>query len=251
MVLGALMIFGVFILPIIQRTTDYSKNKIVEHKNQVAENREKKRIKNEINDFQKQYLEKKKTFKYLSDDNLVDMFENEKQILHPKVLLALEEVMVERKLIGHSPTHEKLQKIEPHFTNSQLKSYQRTSGLEIKQYATMLSFIIKNYKTSQKSKVYNMAKELAEKIFYSGFRDIDKIPISLNTISNPILDYKKIPNQPFYFAIWNSLKETILELPSHPDIVNEIYSPNECVDVIKKMIKSTSVNILKIENGDV
>lgn len=251
MVLGGVMIFGVFILPTIQKASDYSKNKIGENKTRIEKSKEKQRIVNNQNSLEKQYLEKKKTFKYLSDEHLLEMFKKQKNSLHPKILLAIEETLVERKLINHSPTHEKIQNLEERFANNNTKSYQKTSETEIKNFATSLSFIIKNHNTSQKDKIYAKAKELSENIFYSSFRDIGKLPIALNTISNPLIDYKKTPNQAKYFAIWQTLKGTILELPSNPEIINENYDTTECVSLIKSLIRNSSENIVKIENGEI
>jgi hypothetical protein len=251
MVLGAILIFGVFILPSIQKASDYSKNKIGENKTRIANSKEKQRIAINQNQLEKQYLEKKKTFKYLSDEHLLEMFQKQKDSLHPKILLALEEILVERKLINHSPTHEKMQKIEERFTNNNTKPYQKTSETEIENFATSLSFIIKNHNTSQKGKINAKATELSENIFYSSFRDIDRLPIALNTISNPLIDYKKTPNQAKYFAIWKTLKGTILELPNNPEIINENYDTRECVSLIKSLIRNSSENIVKIENGEI
>ena len=246
MILGAIMIFVVFILPIIQKGTDYSKKIIEENKTKSEQHRQTRRIANEANQHQKKYIEKKKTFKYLSNESLLEMFKDSKNTLHPMEQLALEEILVEKNLIEFSPTHEKMQRIEKHFKNKKEKQYQKTSENELKEFASSLSFIIKNHKSSQKAKISTMIGNLSENIFYSSFRDINKIPIDFKTISNP-LNFQQEPNQAKYHAIWKSIKDTITELPEHPDIINENYDMKECIPMVKKLIENSSKQIKKID----
>ncbi len=248
MIFGAIMIFVVFILPIIQKGTDYSKNIIEKNKANSEQIRQTQRITKDAKFHQKQYEEKKKTFKYLSNEHLLEMYNKETATLHPMVQLALEETLVERSLLEYSPTHEKMQRIEKHFTHKKEKQYQITSENEMKDFASSLSFIIKNHKSSQVEKISNMVKELSESIFYSSFRDIGKVPIDLSIIENP-LNFNKEPNQAKYFAIWKSIKDTISELPNHPEIVNENYDVNECKKLVKSLIENSSTKINKIDNN--
>lgn len=248
MIFGAIMIFVVFILPLVQKGTDYSKNIIEKNRANSEQIRQTQKIIKDADFHQKQYAEKKKTFKYLSNEHLLEMYDKDKSTLHPMVQLALEEILVERKLLDYSPTHEKMQRIEKHFTNKKEKQYQMTSENEIKDYASSLSFIIKNPNSSQVEKISNMVKELSENIFYSSFRDIGKVPVDLEVISNP-LNFKKEPNQAKYFAIWKSIKDTISELPNHPEIENEIYDVNECKKLVKSLIGNSSTQISKIDNN--
>lgn len=246
MILGAIMILVVFILPIIQKGTDYSKKIIEENKTTSEQNRHARRIAYEANQNQKKYTERKKTFKYLSNESLLEIHKDVKNTLHPMEQLALEEILVEKNLIEFSPTHEKMQRIEKHFKNKQEKQYQKTSENEIKEFASSLSFIIKNHKSSQKEKISTMIRDLSESIFYSSFRDIDKIPIDINTINNP-LNFKQEPNQAIYHAVWKSIKDTITELPQHPDIINENYNMKECIPMVKNLIENSSEQIQKID----
>lgn len=240
------MIFVVFILPIIQKGTDYSK-KIIEGNKTISEqNRQTRRISNEANQHQKKYIEKKKTFRYLSNESLLEIFKDSKNNLHPMEQLALEEILVEKNLIEFSPTHEKMQRIEKHFKNKKEKQYQKTSENELKEFASSLSFIIKNHNSTQKEKISKISRDLSENIFFSAFRDIDKIPIDFKTIRNPI-NLEQEPNQAKYHAIWKSIKYTITELPAQPDIINEKYDMKECIPMVKKLIENSSEQIKKID----
>ena len=59
------------------------------------------------------YDEAKKTFRYLSDDTLKEKYETyNNSKTNDMERLALEEELVERKLIPYSPMHEKIQKIK-------------------------------------------------------------------------------------------------------------------------------------------
>ncbi|MFV0531843.1 MAG: hypothetical protein ACK5MD_10470 [Flavobacteriales bacterium] len=245
MVLGAVMIFAVFILPIIQKGTDYTKDIVQENKMKSEQNRIARRISNEANQRKNQHIEKKKSFKYLSNEHLLEMY-NSNNSLNPMEQLALEETLVDRKLIDFSPTHEKMQRMEKHFKDKKEKQYQRTSENELSEFASSLSFIIKNHNSSQQEKISKMITDLSENIFYSSFRDIDKIPIDFSTISNP-LNFKQEPNQAKYYAIWKSIKDTIIELPKHSEIINEKYDKKECLPMIKNLIQNSSEQIKKIE----
>lgn len=246
MVLGAVIIFAIFILPIIQKGTDYTKDIVQENKIKSEQNRIARRISNEATQRKNEHIEKEKSFKYLSDEHLLEMYNSSSNSLNPLEQLALEETLVDRKLIDFSPTHEKMQRMEKHFKDKKEKQYQRTSENELSEFASSLSFIIKNHNSSQQEKISKMITDLSENIFYSSFRDINKIPIDFNTISNP-LNFKQEPNQAKYYAIWKSIKDTITELPKHPEIINEKYDKKECLPMIKNLIQNSSEQIKKIE----
>ena len=246
MVLGAVMIFAIFILPIIQKGTDYTKDILQENKIKSEQNRIARKITNEANQRKNQHIEKKNSFKYLSEGHLLEMYNLRTNSLNPMEQLALEETLVDRKLIDFSPTREKMQRMEFYFKEKKEKQYQRTSENELSEFASLLSFIVRNYNSSQQEKISNMINDLAENIFYSSFRDIDKIPIDFSTISNP-LSFKQELNQAKYYAIWKTIKDTITELPKHPDIINEKYDKKECLPIIKKLIQNSSEQIKRIE----
>lgn len=114
-ILGGIMIFIFFILPIIQNVSDYSKDKIETFKNNAESQREKVQFQNQLNSYEQEYQMNKRKFQYFSDATLKKNFEEQIGNESPYFLLALEETLVERKLIEYSPTHEKLQKIENYF----------------------------------------------------------------------------------------------------------------------------------------
>lgn len=246
MVLGAVIVFVVFLLPIIQKGTDYTKDIFQENKIKSEQNRIVRKILNEANQHKNLHIEKKKSFKYLSNDHLLEMYNSSNNRLNPMEQLALEETLVDKKLIDFSPTHEKMQKLEEHFKDKTEKHFQKTSENELSEFASSLSFIIRNHNSSQQEKISKMVNDLSENIFYSSFRDIKKIPIDFSTISNP-LNFKQEPNQAKYYAIWKSIKDTITELPKHPEIINAKYDKKECLPMIKNLIQNSSEQIKEIE----
>jgi hypothetical protein len=118
-ILGGITIFIFFILPIIQNVSDYSKDKIETFINNAEIQREKVQFQNQLNSYEQEYQMNKRKFQYFSDATLKKMFEKQIGNESPYFLLALEETLVERKLIEYSPTHEKLQKIENYFEKNE------------------------------------------------------------------------------------------------------------------------------------
>lgn len=62
MVLGAVIVFVVFLLPIIQKGTDYTKDIFQENKIKSEQNRIVRKILNEANQHKNLHIEKKKIF---------------------------------------------------------------------------------------------------------------------------------------------------------------------------------------------
>jgi hypothetical protein len=246
MILGGIIIFTVFVLPTIQKVSDYSKNITEENKLKSKQKKQVNEITLEANNQQKLYRDKKKKSKYLSNEHLKKIYKDDKQSLHPLEQLALEELLVERNLIKYSPTQEKLQYLEKHFLNKQEKPYQKTSEKELEEFASILSFLIKNHNSIQKKKIYTKSKELAKCIFYSAFRDIGLIPVAIEFIN-----LKKIPNQIKYNSAYKTTEDFLLELPKNREIIDETFKDIECIDLIKQLIKTTSNFIIKIENNQV
>lgn len=114
-IFGFILIFIFFVLPIIQNVSDFSKNKIESIKTDIQDFKEKQDYDNLINSYEQEYISCKRKFQYFSDETLNEMLINQKENDSLYYLLALEETLVERKLINFSPTHEKLQKIEDYF----------------------------------------------------------------------------------------------------------------------------------------
>lgn len=62
------------------------------------------------------YENAKKTFQYFSSEKLVEIYENAKtEDKEDFEILALEEELVRRKILAHSPMHEKLYHIRKFF----------------------------------------------------------------------------------------------------------------------------------------
>jgi predicted PurR-regulated permease PerM len=80
--------------------------------NQIKETVETKKVVQETQQSMQEYNEAKSRFKYLSNDVLLNKYkEYQENKLEDMIRLALEEELVERKLITHSPMHNKLDAI--------------------------------------------------------------------------------------------------------------------------------------------
>ena len=109
----ALIIFGGSIMLVFFVVESFS-----EKSKKVAENIkikvEQKRQENELNESiqtnMREYQESKNSFQYFSDDSLLNIYEQFQKGTKNSNMeqLALEEELVKRKLIDHSPMHEKL-----------------------------------------------------------------------------------------------------------------------------------------------
>ena len=116
----ALIIFGASFMIVFFIVESFS-----EKSKKVAENikvkKKKKKQENELNESIKmnmrEYQESKNSFQYFSDNkllNIYEQFENGTKNSNMEQL-ALEEELVKRKLIDHSPMHEKLYAINKEF----------------------------------------------------------------------------------------------------------------------------------------
>lgn len=117
-VFGGIMIFVVFILPIINNVTDYSKEKIQNIKDTVSEKNAGIEEIRQINSRAEEYELTKSRFQYLSDETLQEYYNKKEGNESPFYMLALEEILVERKIIKFSPTHEKLEKMGKFFRDN-------------------------------------------------------------------------------------------------------------------------------------
>jgi len=243
---GAFVVFIIFILPIIQVSTDFTKSTIHQRKEKSEKEKLARTINNDANQRKNEYLNKTESFKYSSNEYLTNLYKSN-NYLNPLEQLALEEALVNRKIIKSSHTHEKMQRMEFHFENKIEKQYQRTSKNELNQYASALSFIIKNRNSSQKDKIAKMIYELSENIFYSSFRDIDKIPVDLQTIiySDNLKNDSPLKN---YYLSWKSIKNSINNLATKQPIDIDKYDLNECLPIIKNLITSASREIKRLKD---
>jgi hypothetical protein len=110
-IIGLIVVLLVIYIPIAiaKKTPDiYDKTKEIIN-DRIYLSKETKEIKFSLN----LYDEAKKSYRYLSDDTLKAKYEtyNNTQV-NDMERLALEEELVERKLIPYSPMHEKIQKIK-------------------------------------------------------------------------------------------------------------------------------------------
>lgn len=86
----------------------------------VAKNIEEQKTERELNrnvqNSLNAYKDSVHSFQYLSNQTLLDKFQNEQQDKDDNMVrLALEEEMVKRGLIEYSPTHEKIDKLKDYF----------------------------------------------------------------------------------------------------------------------------------------
>ncbi|GGE29003.1 hypothetical protein [Psychroflexus planctonicus] len=235
--LGCLILFIVFVLPIFQRGSDYFKE-LIDNESLKSDESKFERLRNQENtNAKKKYIQGKNFYKLQSNEKLNEIYDN-KESLHPLELLALEEIMVKNKLLKSSLTQVKIEQIENHFINKKEKPYQKTSGFEFNEFASILSFIIINYDSSQIDKIFRMSNELSESVFYSSFREIDMLPISINLI-------KKSENLE-YNLIWEDLKKTINDLPAKLKDNKYEYKTDKCKPLIRELIMDTSKKIIKI-----
>lgn len=235
--LGCLILFIVFVLPIFQRGSDYSKE-LIDNERLKSDESKFERLRNQENtNAKKKYIQGKNFYKLQSNEKLNEIYDN-KENLHPLELLALEEVMVKNKLLKSSLTQVKIEQIENHFIHKKEKPYQKTSGFEFNEFASILSFIIINYDSSQIDKIFKMSNELSESVFYSSFREIDRLPIPINLI-------KKSDNLE-YNLIWEDLKKTINDLPAKLKDNKYEYKTEKCKPLIRELIMDTSKKIIKI-----
>ncbi len=88
----------------------------VESSGSLEEVREEKTIVKKIKSDLDEYHELKKSFKYFSEESLLNLHDNLKsENIENLERLALEEELVERGLIKSSPMHEKLYHLKKHF----------------------------------------------------------------------------------------------------------------------------------------
>ena len=109
----ALLIYGVFIiisLVVVDQISTSSKKVAKNVKTKIVEAKQENELNQNIKNNLRTYDESKNSFQYFSDDKLLSIYKNYSNGLeHSDMeLLALEEELVKRKLIDHSPMHEKL-----------------------------------------------------------------------------------------------------------------------------------------------
>lgn len=115
-IIGFIFIFIFFILPIIQNISDYSKDKIESIREDIEKRKEETHLISKIQKDEEVYQAHKRKFQYFSNETLLKIYETKKSNESLYILLALEEILVERKLIDFSPTHELLHTILNNFS---------------------------------------------------------------------------------------------------------------------------------------
>lgn len=94
------------------RNTKEKVNKIVEEQKLNND------IKNNLKQQEIDYKETKSSHQYFSDEKLLDIFQRGVYQNSQFKQLALEEILVERSLISHSETHEKMHNMQEYFLNN-------------------------------------------------------------------------------------------------------------------------------------
>jgi len=109
----ALIIFGgsiMLVFFVVESFSEKSKKVAENIKTKVEQKRQENELNESIQTNMRDYQESKNSFQYFSDDRLLNIYEQFQNGTKNSNMeqLALEEELVKRKLIDHSPMHEKL-----------------------------------------------------------------------------------------------------------------------------------------------
>lgn len=116
LIMVGMVVVVTLVIVLFSEGADKSKEVAEKIRVKIEQKRKEKELDYKIKSDIQYYKESKNSFQYFSDDNLLSIYEEFKSGTKDSNMeqLALEEELVKRKLIDHSPMHEKLYWIKKH-----------------------------------------------------------------------------------------------------------------------------------------